>query len=280
MAKTDVEKDRNPFQRDTEAEDHAKAEKLERASAEVIHDVIKREGEEELARPVRSLLWSGLAAGLSMGFSLAVEGILHAKIGETGWRSLVSNWGYTVGFLIVVLGRQQLFTENTLTVVLPVLSERTGRALMLMLRLWAVVFVMNLAGTLIFAAVAAHTDIFTPDVRAAFAELGQHAAAAGFWLTLLRAIMAGWLIALMVWLLPESGPATPLVIMIITYVIGVAGFAHVIAGSAEVGYAAFADLVSWSEYALGFLIPALIGNVIGGVMLVAFLNYGQVRNDP
>ena len=270
----------NPFQRKSEEEDRRKASRLERASAEVIHDVIKSEGESELARPVSSLVWSGLAAGLSMGFSLAVEGILHAHLPETDWRPLVANWGYTVGFLIVVLGRQQLFTENTLTVVLPVLHHRTPQAFKVMLRLWSVVLVANLVGTLVFAGVAAHTDVFAPEVRQSFGELGKHAAEAGFWLTLLRAIFAGWLIALMVWLLPEAGPASPLVLMIITYVIGAAGFAHVIAGSSEVGFAAFVGLVSWSDYLVVFLLPALIGNIIGGVLLVAVLNHGQVRNDP
>ena len=280
MAKAHGDERQNPFRRESEEEDRKKAAQLVRASAEVIHDAIKREGEEELARPVTSLGWSGLAAGLSMGFSLAVEGILHAYIGDTQWRTLVSSWGYTVGFLIVVLGRQELFTENTLTVVLPVLNRRTATALKLMLRLWAVVLATNLVGTLIYAAVAAHTEIFAPEVRQAFGELGQHAAEGGFWSILLKAIVAGWLIALMVWLLPESGPASPLIIMIITYVVAVAGLPHVIAGSVEVGYAAFAGHVSWSGYGVGFLVPALIGNVIGGVLLVALLNYGQVRSDP
>lgn len=270
---------RDRFQRESEEEDHRKAAERQRASAEIIHDVIMMQGDDELARPAASLFWSGLAAGLSMGFSLAVEGILRAYLPDAQWSPLVSNWGYTVGFLIVVLGRQQLFTENTLTVVLPVLDEKTGRALLLMLRLWAIVFCMNIIGTLLYAATAAYSTLFAPEVQQAFGELGVHAANAGFWTTLLRAIVAGWLIALMVWLMPEAGPAGALIVLIITYVVAIGGFAHVIAGSAEVGFAAFAGLVSWSDYATGFLLPALIGNTIGGVMLVAVLNYGQVRYD-
>jgi formate-nitrite transporter family protein len=271
---------RSDIGRQSEEEDNEKAAERKRASAEVIADVVNREGKQELARPVISLFWSGLAAGLSMGFSLAVEGILHAHLPATEWRVLVSSWGYTVGFLIVILGRQQLFTENTLTVVLPVLDQRTVRSLLLMLRLWAVVLLTNLAGTLIFAAVAAHSNVFTPEAAEAFGEIGKHAASDGFWLTILQGIVAGWLIALMVWLLPEAGPATPFVIMIITYVIAIAGLPHVIAGSTEVAYAAFVGLVSWWQYGAGFLVPTLIGNIIGGVTLVALLNYGQVRHDP
>ena len=274
------EKQDLPGRENAEEKDQVKLEERRRASAGVIHDTIRSEGEEELRRPVNSLFWSGMAAGLSMGFSLVVEGLLHAGLPDADWRPLVANLGYTVGFLIVVLGRQQLFTENTLTVVLPVLHQRTVGVLMLMLRLWGVVLAANIVGTLLFAAVAAYTDVFTPEVRKAFGEIGQHAAEGGFWTTLLRAITAGWLIALMVWLLPEAGSASVFVIVIITYVVGLAGLAHVIAGSTEVAYAAFAGLVSWREYSLGFVLPTLLGNVAGGVTLVAVLNHAQVRKDP
>ena len=249
-----------------------------RGTARVIHDTILAEGEEELERPVRSLLWSGLAAGLAMGFSLAVEGMLLAHLPKAGWTPLVSNLGYTVGFLIVVLGRQQLFTENTLTVVLPVLNEKSWTALGRMLRLWGVVLAANVAGTLIYAAIAAGTELFSAEARQAMGEIGRHAAEPGAWVTFLRAIMAGWLIALMVWLLPEAGPASPFIIVAITYVVAIADLAHVIAGSTEVGFAAFSGLVSWEQAALGFFLPALLGNILGGVTLVALLNYAQVKD--
>ena len=255
----------------------SKVERRRRATAAVIHDTILSEGEEELERPVSSLFWSAVAAGLAMGFSLAVEGLLWSGLPDTGWRPLVANLGYTVGFLIVVLGRQQLFTETTLTVVLPVLHRKTWSTLKLMLRLWGGVLVANVIGTLVYAAVAAHTEAFSPEARQAFGEIGRHAAEPGFWVTLLRAIVAGWLIALMVWLLPEAGAASPFVIVVITYVVGLAGLAHVIAGSTEVSYAAFIGIVSWSEFAFGFFVPALLGNIIGGVTLVAVLNHGQVQ---
>jgi len=179
----------------------------------------------------------------------------------------------------VVLGRQQLFTENTLTVILPVLHRKSWTSLKLMLRLWGVVLVANVIGTLLYAAVAAHTETFLHEARQAFGEIGQHAAEPGFWVTLLRAIVAGLLIALMVWLLPEAGAASPFVMVAITYVVGLAELAHVIAGSTEVSYAAFTGLVTWSEFAFAFFVPALLGNIIGGVALVAVLNHGQVQDS-
>ncbi|WP_206453974.1 formate/nitrite transporter family protein [Aurantimonas marina] len=252
--------------------------RLRRASAQAIHDAILADGEEELSRPVMALFWSGIAAGLAMGLSLAAEGLLSAGLPKTDWEPLISSFGYTIGFVVVVLGRQQLFTENTLTVVLPVLEQRTLSALGLMLRLWAVILVTNVVGTLLFAAVAAHTDIFSPDAREAFSEIGQKAAEAGFWLTMLRAVVAGWLIALMVWLLPEAGAAKIFVILILTYVISLGDFAHVIAGSAEVAFAAFSGTASWTDYWLGYMLPTLLGNVAGGVTFVAVLNHAQVQS--
>ncbi len=100
--------------------------------AHVVYETIRREGEEELARPAAALAWSGLAAGLSMGFSFVAEALIQNRLPERPWARLVSSLGYSVGFLIVVLGRQQLFTENTLTVILPFLLgkklNRTGES--------------------------------------------------------------------------------------------------------------------------------------------------------
>ncbi|MGA9629812.1 MAG: formate/nitrite transporter family protein, partial [Candidatus Acidiferrales bacterium] len=95
--------------------------------AHVVHETIRREGREELKRSSSALAWSGLAAGLSMGFSMVAEGLLAAYLPDREWTPLLSKLGYSVGFLIVVLGRQQLFTETTLTAVLPLLSDRSAK---------------------------------------------------------------------------------------------------------------------------------------------------------
>lgn len=109
-----------------------------------MHETIRLEGEEELKRSNSALAFSGLAAGLSMGFSLIAQGLLQAHLPDAGWTPLVVNWGYSFGFLIVVLGRQQLFTENTLTVILPLLVRRDRKTLLAVARLWAIVLVANL----------------------------------------------------------------------------------------------------------------------------------------
>src|SRR5579885_2100774 len=76
--------------------------------ADVVYQAICNEGENELARSSAALAWSGLAAGLSMGFSLVAEGLLTVHLPEAPWRPLITKLGYSVGFLMVVLGRQQL----------------------------------------------------------------------------------------------------------------------------------------------------------------------------
>ena len=247
-----------------------------RAKAVVIHEVIRLEGEHELRRSTSALAWSGLAAGLSMGFSLVTEGLIYTHLPDAPWRPLVSSLGYSVGFLIVILGRQQLFTENTLTAVLPLLQRRNVKTLMNVLRLWAVVLVTNLIGALIFAWVIGHTEIFSPEVRQSFTHFGLREMEGDFWSILWRGIFAAWLIALMTWLLPSAESSRLGLIIILTYLIRLGGLAHIIAGSLEVFYVVTSGAVTWGQYFGGFMIPTLVGNIIGGVTLVAALNYGQV----
>ncbi|WP_119681925.1 formate/nitrite transporter family protein [Indioceanicola profundi] len=248
-------------------------------SALVLHEAIRKEGNEELARHPASLAWSGLAAGFSMGLSLAVEGLLRTGLPDAPWRSLVENLGYSIGFLVVVLGRQQLFTENTLTVVLPLLHEPTREKLSRVAMLWGVVLVTNLLGTILFAWATQETGAFSDEAKRAFAEIGHEAQAGSFLAVFTKAVLAGWIIALMVWITPAVGATRFHVVATLTYVIGVAGFAHVIAGSTEVASAVFAGRVTWSDYIQAFLVPALLGNVLGGVVLTALLNHAQVRRQ-
>lgn len=246
-------------------------------SAKVLHSAITIQGEEELGRPSSSVAWSGLAAGLTMGLSLMAEGILGAKLPEAEWRELVSPLGYAVGFLFVTLGKQQLYTETTLTATLPALH--TPKVFGNVLRFWAVVFVTNIIGTLLFAWAATAPGLFPDEFGQAFREIGAEAAEGDFWSILLQGIGAGWIIALMMWVLPASGSAKFFVIVVAAYLIAVAGLAHVIAGSVEVGYAAIVGAVGWGDYWIGFLLPALIGNSIGGIILVAVLNHAQVKDE-
>ena len=262
-----------------QVEDEKQVKRRTAPRAAIVYETIRREGEDELNRTRAALVWSGLAAGLSMGFSFVAEALLQAHLPEAEWRPLFSKFGYSIGFLIVVLGRQQLFTENTLTPILELLHRLNRQTLFKVLRLWSIVLGANIIGGLFFASVLSFEGIFTPAVQASFLEIGQHALEGAFWSTLLRAIFAGWLIALMVWLLPFAETARVGVIIIITYIIGLGGFSHIIAGSIETFYIVLHDQATWATFTSNFFIPTLLGNTIGGVTFVAAINYAQVASD-
>lgn len=243
--------------------------------AQTTYEVIRREGMRELDRTTAALFWSGLAAGLSMGFSFLGEALIHAYLPDERWRPLVATLGYTTGFLIVILGSQQLFTENTLTPIIPLLSRRTMHGLRNVLRLWGAVLLANLVGALIFGVVLARFDVVAPEVHASLAEMAMKAMQHDFATTLLHGVYAGWLIALLVWMLPGAESSKFAVIVVMTYFVGLGGFAHVIAGASEVFYAAARGQTGWGAAVGGFIVPALIGNVLGGLTMVAALNHAQ-----
>jgi formate/nitrite transporter FocA (FNT family) len=259
---------------DSEEQDQA----AEHAALEamVIHEIVRAEGESALERTTGELMWSGLAAGLSMGFSFLTEGVVLGALPDTSSAHLIASFGYSIGFIIVVLGRQQLFTESTLTAVLPVLVRRDMHTLMSALRLWVVVLLANLVGTAIFAALLCVPEVFRQETLDALGVLAEEAVSDTFFPTMLKAVLSGWLIALMVWLLPNAKSARLFTILIITYVVAVNRLSHVVAGSVEVAWAVMNDRVQLSEYFLRFLLPTLLGNIIGGVSLVALLNHAPL----
>jgi formate/nitrite transporter FocA (FNT family) len=245
----------------------------------VIHEIVREEGLAELARPVAGLALSSFAAGLSIGFSFIVEAALQAGMPDTPWRHLVAALGYTVGFLIVILGRQQLFTETTLTALIPALTQRDARTFGETFRVWGVVLVCNLLGSALIGLALARTPLMPHETIAAMDALAQAALARPPLAMGIAAIGAGWLIGLTVWLLPGAGPARPWIIIILTYAIAVCAFPHVIAGSAEVAFYCFRGQGGLGTYFGHFLLPVLIGNTIGGTALVALLNHGPIAHE-
>jgi formate/nitrite transporter FocA (FNT family) len=245
----------------------------------VIHEIIREDGEHEIRRSVSSLAWSGFAAGLSMGFSFLVESLLRARLPDAPWAHLITAFGYTTGFLIAVLGRQQLFTESTLTATLPFLTRRTRAAFIAMLRLWGVVLALNLLGTLAFALLLSIHGLFDPSVTKALSDTASDALRDGFLAMMVKAVLSGWLIALMVWLLPGAGPSRLFLIIILTYAVALGQFSHMIAGSVEAFFAVINGTATMGDYALRFALPTFLGNTIGGVSLVAVLNHAPVREE-
>lgn len=250
-----------------------------RLRAPVIYQVISEEGRAEMARPINSLFWSGLAAGLSLSFSLLAQAILQTHLPDTSWRPLVTDAGYTVGFLIVILGRQQLFTENTMTVVLPLLAEFNRRNLFLTGRIWGVVLGANILGTACAAAFCTYSPAVPDEVRHAMLELSATGLSHDWWEMLFRAISAGFLIAALVWIIPSAEGTEIHVILIMTYLIAAGGFAHIVAGNVEGIMLVLDGQWSWLHLLTHFELPVLIGNSIGGTALFAVLSYAQVMEE-
>jgi formate/nitrite transporter FocA (FNT family) len=210
---------------------------------------------------------------------LIVEGKLRALLPEGYLRELISPLGYTVGFLIVVLGRQQLFTENTLTPMLPLMHNRDMKTLLQVMRLWSIVLAANVAGAILAATAIAHAGAFDKELLSAFDEISRAAPRAPFQGTFVHAVYAGWMIALMVWLLPGAETARTLIIIIITYIVAVMGFSHIIAGTVDCAFAVERGIATWQDFTWRFFLPTVLGNIVGGVALVAALNYGQVAPE-
>lgn len=250
-----------------------------RLRAPVIYEIIRREGKEELSRPTASLCWSGLAAGIAIGFSVLGEAILNAYLPEIEYRHLIQSVGYSVGFLIVILARLQLFTENTITVVLPVLLNPSWDTVGRTGRLWGLVLTSNLVGCLIFAAAIQKTGAVETHILSSAVEISRHMMSNTVWEMFVKGIFAGWIVASLVWILPTARNAGFWIITLMTYLIAVGGFTHIVAGSVEAFLLVLVGELSIAEMIAGFFIPVLFGNIVGGTGLFAMLSYGQISQE-
>ena len=242
-------------------------------SAGEILEVVVEEGREELGRASAGLAFSGFAAGLNISFSAVAVAVVGAMTGGIGLAALLV---YPLGFLIVILGRAQLFTENTVTPVTVALTNL--RTIPNMLRLWVAVLIANLLGATVFSAVIVYGHILDHEaLKILFAEV-SHKAQYGFGAIFLKAIFGGWLVALMAWLVAASQDTISQIFFVfsLAFLIPAAGLTHCIAGSSEFLISVFSAKETLSEYLGGFLLPTTLGNIVGGVVLVALLNYGQV----
>ncbi|MGC3873599.1 formate/nitrite transporter family protein [Halomonas sp. GXIMD04776] len=253
--------------------------KSQQTQAAAVHETIRIQGEKELRRTVSALLWSAIAAGLSMSFSMLAIGLLKSHLPENDTGLLISSWGYSMGFIVIILARQQLFTENTVTAVLPLVNEPGLFKLFCLLRLWSVVLIGNLIGVAIAAYVLLAMPLFDAQTHDVFISLGKKVMSNDPSQMFAKGVVAGWMIATMVWLIPAAGQAKIWVILIVTYLIGLGGFTHIIVGSTEVLYLVFDGNASMSDYTVRFALPTLLGNVVGGTFIFALISHAQVRSD-
>jgi formate/nitrite transporter FocA (FNT family) len=232
----------------------------------------------ELGRKSRQLAFSGLAGGLTLGLTGLSVAAIRALIGNSGEAELISYLAYPIGFIAVIIGRAQLFTENTLYPVILVLDER--RFVGETLRLWGVVFASNVLGAFFFALLAIRSGALRPDIAAQLVQMGteavQGSAAHIFW----SGVIGGWLIALVAWVVTASQWTIGQLAMVwlLTFVVGVGKFAHCIVTSGEILSSVLAGMMSYGAY-FHWLLLATSGNILGGVVIVSVLNYGQVSEE-
>jgi formate/nitrite transporter FocA (FNT family) len=253
---------------------------LERPTAQDIYEQVANNARQELGRSSVALAISGLAGGIFMGLSAlgnAIAIALLTPVGATPTNTtlFIAKMFYPLGFIVVILGRSQLFTENTLYPVALVLAEK--KHFWKTLRLWATVLPANVLGALAFAAIASLTGALSPNMVQSLAKLGLDAAhnpsATIFW----SAVMGGWIIATVAWLVSGSHSITGsvMIIWMLAFVVGLGNFAHSIATSGEILAAVLIGKAAWSSYGV-WLLLAVAGNICGGVGMVTLLEYGQV----
>ena len=259
--------------------EEASVDNATRLSARLVYEVVRRDGEEELERPLPSLVWSGAAAGILISFSVLGEAVLRTYLPDAPSSYLVENFGYSLGFLVVILGRMQLFTENTITTVLPVMHRQSLGCLGQLLRLWSVVLAANVVGAFVAGWFMTLPDAFSPELRTAFRDLSEHAVGMGAAQGFVRAIPAGVLVASIVWMMPSSEGGGFFIILAFTWLIAAGDFTHIVAGSVEMAHLIWLGALGWREALLGFFLPVLAGNIIGGTAIFAMLAWGQVRHE-
>lgn len=264
---------------DLSVKEQHEVEKNQPPRAAVLHEIIRTQGDQELERSVAALWWSALAAGLTMGLSLMGMGLLNSRLPDGEGFKVIASFGYCAGFLAVILARQQLFTENTLTAVLPIMSKPTLGNFGRLLRLWSVVLVGNLCGTLLVAYVMLELPIFDRQTDVAFLDIGRKVMENDVDQMFAKGIISGWMIATMVWMIPSMESAKMWIIILITYLMALGDFTHIVVGSLEVGYLVFAGELPWKDFWLVFAGPTLVGNIVGGSFIFALISHAQIRSE-
>lgn len=270
----------NPIESELEPADRKTAREISEPPATVVFESIRLMGEAELSRPAVSLWWSGVAAGFGLSLAVLCKGLLVAVLPKAEWTPAVSNFGYAIGFLVVILGRMQLFTENTITPILPLFLEPTRKNARRLVRLWGIVFAANLTGCLLAALFLSRDWALPPRQAAGVIDVARDHASASALEHLVWGAPAGFMIAVLVWMLPRAeGAGRFFAILVMTYMIGLGGFSHVVAGSTEGFILMWRGEASPLHVLFAQIAPTLAGNVIGGTLLFATLAYGQVKEE-
>jgi formate/nitrite transporter FocA (FNT family) len=248
----------------------------DRFSTDEIFQRVVATADEEVETSSRKLYLSGLAAGFAITLTFFVYATSKAAFADAS--DFLAPLLYPLGFVYIIMGRYQLYTENTLTPVTLVLMRVAS--VPALFRVWGAVLAGNLSGACVGAFVLAHTGVFSPAAAAAAVDIGVQGVETAWWDLAFKALFAGWLVAGLVWLehaVRDSISRVVLVYLII-FTIPATGLYHVVVSSADVFYLVFTGNVDLLVGLWEFVVPVLLGNTAGGVVLVTLLNYGQTEH--
>ena len=249
---------------------------------EILNDQIQA-SLKEYSRSRFSLFISSFAAGLEIGFSVLLMCIFFTLFHNhypSYTLQLLLALAYPIGFIFVVIGRSELFTEHTALAVLPVFNKTVS--VVSLAKLWFIILLGNLVGgylfSLIITSIGPAMEIIQP---LAFEHLANKMTQQDWWIILGSGILAGWLMGLLEWMVTSSQETIGqiVIIILITFVIGIGNMHHSIVGSIEVfsGFLVSKE-ISMGDY-LHFQGLATIGNVVGGVVFVAVVKYSHIKPE-
>lgn len=247
----------------------------DRFSADEIFERVLASAAEEIAIGKQRLFFSGLAAGFAIVLTFLGHAVGVATFPDNQFLSAIL---YPVGFIYIILGNYQLYTEETLPPVALVLARLAS--LPLLFRVWGIVVIGNVIGAGLGAYLLAHGEVLSPAAMAAGAEFAAVGLEHGWWTVFNRALFAGWLVAGVVWLNHAARDTVSrlLLIYVIFYMIAAADLYHVITAACEVFYYLFVTDGSVTVV-YEFWLPVFLGNTIGGVFLVTLVNYAQIEQQ-
>lgn len=235
----------------------------------------------EHKRSNQDLFLSAISAGLEVGFSVFLMASIYSLFHDLIHPSVLQVFlalAYPIGFIFVVIGKSELFTEHTTLAVIPVLNK--DATIKSLLALWGIIYVGNLLGGYFFGYVL---SILPERLNAidneAFYGLAKKLIIHPWHIILGSAVLAGWLMGLLSWLVTSSQETISRIVIItlITSVIGIGGLHHSIVGSIEIFTASLTSPeISWKDY-LYVQTWATLGNLIGGVVFVALIKFSHVN---
>lgn len=246
----------------------------DRFSWEEIHQRLLASADEEISSAPRELFLSGMTAGFAIVLTLIGYAVGTSVFPDNPFLASIL---YPIGFIYIILGRYQLFTENTLPPVKLVLTRLAS--LPLLLRVWGIVLGANVLGAALGTLALAYTHVLSPEAMKVASGFVVHGLEMAWWDIFFRALFAGWLVAGVVWIGTAARDTISrlVVVYLVFYMIAVCDLFHVVTAASEMFFVVFYGSASSGLISifLEFWIPVLLGNTAGGVLVFTFVAYVQ-----